>query len=88
MWDLETIKHLNEGSPDQATKLWKYMKAWKKDGQRKSVMDKPIMHEPTMHVTERYSIIEGMIRQAANNPIEKKSAFEKQREWLRMKHGA
>ena len=34
MWDIETIKHLNESlegrSPKRMSKLWRYMEAWRK----------------------------------------------------------
>lgn len=34
MWDIETIKHINakakKGNPELMSKLWRYMKAWKK----------------------------------------------------------
>ena len=34
MWDIETIKHLNESlegrSPKRMSKIWRYMEAWRK----------------------------------------------------------
>ena len=48
MWDLDTIKHLNESVDKndprgrRMTKLWKYMDAWRKSALRKkNLSNKP-----------------------------------------------